>query len=91
MTLFRHLKSVWKFEDNDDFDFVDNKSVDKSKTCLLDFAVSFQFRFGFSVKTIVVWLILWVYFNELILKFIVLTWRLFLVIWNEEAVLKLLL
>jgi hypothetical protein len=51
LTLFRHLKSVWKFQDNVDFDTVDNKSIDdKSKTCLLDFAVSFQFRFGFGIN-----------------------------------------
>ena len=40
LKLFRHLKSVWKFDDSKDVS-------DSSKTCLVDFAVSFQFRSGF--------------------------------------------
>lgn len=40
MTLFRHLKSVWKFQDETS---TKKGNVD-TKTCLLDFAVSFQFR-----------------------------------------------
>ena len=44
MTLFKHLKSVWKFQDNTDEDSV----ADQEKTCLLDFAVSFKFRCNFK-------------------------------------------